>query len=296
LEQDGEWLISVQEPGRRYPIVRGIPLLIDDDQSVFQVNEIKAAAEAVRPLPQRTVRGAILRALPSLSRNYSGEANLRLLVELIQSRERPKVLIVGGGSVGVGVEALLRDPEIEVLESDIFVGDRTNLCCDAHQLPLADESIDGVLIQAVLGQTLDPWRCVGEIKRVLKRDGLVYAETPYVQQNAGGAYDFNRFTPLGHRRLFREFEEIRSGIQGGPGMVLAWSWRHLLLSTTRNRTLRASLHAIASLTAFWLPWLDRWLLGRPGAVDAASGVYFLGRRSTTVLSDRELVRSYNGCF
>ena len=51
-----------------------------------------------------------------------------------------------------------------------------------------------------------------EIYRVLKSDGIVYIETPFMQQVHGGKYDFTRFTYLGHRRLFARFQEIESGI------------------------------------------------------------------------------------
>jgi hypothetical protein len=35
-------------------------------------------------------------------------------------------------------------------------------------------------------------------------------------------------------------------------------------------------------------------MDEPGALDAASGFYFLGRKSATVLSDRDLLRLYRG--
>ena len=55
---------------------------------------------------------------------------------------------------------------------------------------------------------------------VYKDDGLVYADTPFMQQVHMGRYDFTRFTYLGHRRLFRKFEEIDSGAVSGPAMAL----------------------------------------------------------------------------
>ncbi len=86
---------------------------------------------------------------------------------------------------------------------------------------MTDESFDGVICQAVLEHVLDPYRCVEEIHRVLRPNGLVYAETPFMQQVHGGTHDFTRFTHLGHRRLFRKFAEVDSGVVCGPGMALA---------------------------------------------------------------------------
>jgi ubiquinone/menaquinone biosynthesis C-methylase UbiE len=65
---------------------------------------------------------------------------------------------------------------------------------DGHQLPIADGSVDGVWIQAVLEHVLDPSIVVQEIHRVLTPGGVVYAETPFMQPVHEGAYDFTRFS------------------------------------------------------------------------------------------------------
>ncbi len=56
-----------------------------------------------------------------------------------------------------------------------------------------------------------------EIHRVLRPGGIVYADTPFLQQVHEGAYDFTRFTDSGHRFLFRRFERIDSGSVAGCG-------------------------------------------------------------------------------
>ena len=54
------------------------------------------------------------------------------------------------------------------------------------------------------------------------------------------------------------------------------------------------MRIFAGYTAFWLKYFDHLLIDKPGALDAASGYYFLGRKSTVVLSDRELLGLYRG--
>ena len=117
-----------------------------------------------------------------------------------------------------------------------------------------------------------------------------------MQQVHGGRYDFTRFTHLGHRRLFRKFAEVDSGAVCGPGMALAWSYQYFLLSFTRSRALRKLIQMFAALTAFYLKYFDSYLVERSGALDAASGCYFLGRKSDETLSDRELVKLYRGAM
>jgi ubiquinone/menaquinone biosynthesis C-methylase UbiE len=192
------------------------------------------------------------------------------------------------------MDALLASREIELIETDVGFGERTMLVCDAHDLPFIDNSFDGVVIQAVLEHVVDPFRCVEEIHRVLKADGLVYAETPFMQQVHLGPYDFTRFTHLGHRRLFRRFDEIDSGPVAGPGTVLGWSYEHFLLSFVSGTMPRLLVKVFARLTGSWLKYLDKLVEGRPGALDAASGYYFLGRKSEHTLHDRELIKLYRG--
>jgi ubiquinone/menaquinone biosynthesis C-methylase UbiE len=195
--------------------------------------------------------------------------------------------------LGEGMEQLLLAPEIELVETDVSFGPRTALISDAHNIPFVDSVFDAVIAQAVLEHVVDPHRCVEEIFRVLKPEGLVYAETPFMQQVHGGRYDFTRFTLHGHRRLFRRFEEVDSGMTGGPGMALAWSFSYFLQSISPGRVTGWALEAAARLTAFWLKYIDELVAKRPAAMDAAAGLYFLGRKSEHVLDDRDLVSLYD---
>jgi SAM-dependent methyltransferase len=235
--------------------------------------------------------------LPSLSQNLKARENYAALRELLLeegSERRPRVLVIGGSRVGQGMDEFADDPRLELIESDVSFGPRTALICDAHQLPLADGSVDAVVIQGVLQALVDPQACVAEIHRVLRPGGYVYAETPFMQQVCVARFDFTRFTHLGHRRLFRYFEEVRSGPVCGPGMALAWSYQYFLLSFFEGSRVRTAVKGFTRVTAFWLKYFDHHLIDRPGGIDAASGVYFLGRRSDTPLPDGELIAQYRG--
>ncbi len=153
-----------------------------------------------------------------------------------------------------------------------------------------------MIVQAVLEHVLDPYVCVKEIHRVLKTGGLVYAETPFMQQVHMGRHDFTRFTHLGHRRLFRFFEEIESGAMCGPGMALAWSYKYLMLSFSSNNATRKILVAFVSFTGFWLKYLDYLMINSPAALDGASGLYFMGQKTEIPLDDHSLIAGYRGAF
>ena len=70
------------------------------------------------------------------------------------------------------------------------------MIADAHYIPFRDGSFQGVLIQAVLEHVIEPEKVVGEIHRVLAKDGVVYSEI-FMQQVHEGAFDITRFSISG---------------------------------------------------------------------------------------------------
>ena len=167
----------------------------------------------------------------------------------------------------------------------MYASPNTQVVADGHFLPFRDGMFDGVWIQAVLEHVLDPPALVAEIHRVLKPTGLVYADTPFMQQVHEQAYDFTRFTLSGHRWLFRGFEEIDAGAVGGAGKALVWSIRYVALVAGLEHA-----HGDAGGDAVLLgAVLDRF--AKPGPkTDAASGVYFFGTESR-----RRAEREGHGC-
>lgn len=278
------------ECGRQFPILGGQPILVDFDQSILAEEEVRAraAGSAIRRGKPSGAKSAILHVM--LPPNRVAARNAERLIELSKAMaERPRLLIVGGGSEGEGTEALYSDPSLQLIAFDIYGSELTQFVADAHQTPLADATVDAVWIQAVLEHVLDPWRVAAEIHRVLKPGGLVYAETPFMQQVHEGPYDFTRFTESGHRWLFRQFEEVDSGVVLGPASQLLWSIDHAVRGTFRS--VRAGV--VAKMLLFWLRFLDR-LIPRDYASDAASAVYFLGRKSGTAMQPKEMVAYYKG--
>lgn len=281
----------------QFPIINGVPILINEHASVFSIGDFVTQQATFFNLSRRqSIVGRVENLLPSLHRSDRSQKNYQQLAQLLlQQTATPVVLVIGGSILGRGLGALLSHcPALQLIESDVSFGPRTIVICDAHDIPFADLSFDAVIAQAVLEHVVDPERCVSEIYRVLKHNGILYAETPFMQQVHGGRYDFTRFTHLGHRRLFRRFSEIDSGIVDGPGTALAWAYQYFLLSFVQSVPARAVVRAFAQLTSFYLKYIDRYLERKPGSLDAASGYFFLGRRSEQILSDKELLTLYRG--
>ena len=293
LEPDGQLVTPDRE--RAYPSIDGVPVLLAPENPLFppKVADPPDGRSSVRS----RLKDATKRLLPSRSLPVGSRERYRELAARLSNGGRggAQVLVVGGGELGQGMEPLAEDPNISLVETDVYLSPRVDVICDAHELPFADGVFDAVVIQAALEHVLSPERVVEELHRVLKRDGLVYAETPFMQQVHEGPYDFTRFTDMGHRFLFRSFDELDRGVVCGPAMGLVWSIRYLARSLPRrSRSATAMLDAVATMLFFWLKYLDRWVVDHPGARDGASGLYFLGRRRDGPIADPDLLSTYVG--
>jgi len=273
-----------------FPVVQGQPVLVDFADSVVRPEWFARAQDdysliGARRGFLRAMKGRLFGTADISSRNF---IRLRSLLKSLQV-ERPVVLMVGAATKGMGTDVLYDDKAIAQLAFDVYPSAITNFVADGHKIPLADESVDAVCIQAVLEHVLDPGRVAIEVARVLKPGGLVYAETPFMQQVHEGAYDFTRFTELGHRWLWRNFETLERGALGGPGLSLYWSVKYFLRGLTRSK----AIADMASIPFGIFALLDRFV---PEAhrVDGANGVYFMGRKTARSLAIGEVVGEYLG--
>jgi uncharacterized protein YbaR (Trm112 family) len=280
-----------------YPVVNGVPILINADNSVFAIEDYLPKPEVTHSNNATTtgrasgLRAAYLRVAHALSeaRVVSLPFHLDKILAAIAEDigARPRVLVIGSG------EDRYKEPA-DFVYTDVAYSDGLDAIADAHDLPFADAEFDFVLAISVLEHVADPQRAVDEIWRVLRPRGCVYASTPFLQPVHMGAYDFTRFTYLGHRRLFRRFADIESGMGLGPGKVLAWSVQSLLANLANGKTYRSAARLVSLLITLPVLYLDVLARNKPGAIDGAGSVFFYGRKQEIAISDRELVALYRG--
>jgi SAM-dependent methyltransferase len=234
--------------------------------------------------------------IPEMGHNLNAGRGFVMFKNEIKRRTdgQATVLVIGAGQGGLGTSDLYNDQAIKTINSDILPSANLDIIADAHYLPIADSSCDGVVIQAVLEHVLDPAGVVAEIHRVLKPGGVVYAETPFMQMVHERAYDYTRFTDLGHRNLFKYFSEIDRGITGGAGMSLAWAWCYFLRAFTSGKRSALAAVVLGRFMTFPLLFIDGWLAQKPGSYDACSGCYFLGTKSDRPITHTQLVESFRG--
>ena len=74
----------------------------------------------------------------------------------------------------------------------------------------------------------NPFKASKEIVRVLKRNGILYSELPFLQSIHEKEFDFTRFTLNGHLKLFSSLRIREKGISKGFYIVVLWMLRDQL--------------------------------------------------------------------
>jgi hypothetical protein len=117
------------------------------------------------------------------------------------------VLVVGGGTIGNGVDAIYADRRARVTGFDIYSSPLTQFIADAHRIPLADASVDADVIQAVLEHVLE--QAGWSMPRRLSCSRSMRAPTSSSATRAAVTATCSR-----------SFQEIAAGPVAGPGTQL----------------------------------------------------------------------------
>ena len=291
LEKKGD-VLRCGNCGMQHPIVDGIPVLLHREKSVFDADEVIGHYRSATPTTRHRLFRTLRRFVPRIGSNLAANRVSDRLHEMLQSVANPRVLVVGGGDSGAGMQGLLDDPRYAIVESDVYFGPRCNIIADGHNLPFQCNSFDAVICQAVLEHVVRPQACIDEIHRVLKPRGVLFVDIPFMYPVHMGAYDFTRFSLGGLRLACRWFEECDAGMSGGPWQAVAWTIFYSALASSTSRIWAAFVWFVLPWFIFWLHYLDNLLKRKPQAGDAASGVYFLGKKSDRPRIDREIIRQY----
>jgi SAM-dependent methyltransferase len=163
---------------------------------------------------------------------------------------------------------------------DRFITDNTDLVADIHNMPLNDQCFDGIFCTGTLEHVEDPQKSLSEMYRLLKKDGIIHIEVPFIQGYHADPHDYWRWTLEGLKTLCSKagFSEIESGSHMGPTSSLNWIVNEYLICVFGNGIF-GNMIAYAMRFAFMpLRYLDYLLIRNQHSVRIASGFFFVGRK------------------
>ncbi len=199
-----------------------------------------------------------------------------LLRSPIIYRPGERVVHIGGGPQ--------RNHPLEI-NLNLFPGANIDIVGDAEKLPIADESIDVIISNAVLEHVRDLAAVTSEMNRVLKPGGHVYVEIPFVQHyhthDGRGVHfeDYRRLTKPGLAEALKFCRRIDSGACVGPvssvvQMANALA-KSLWLAPWYQRCVRHAYYSIGNVLVAIDEWLPDHVIERS---TIPSGIYFFGRK------------------
>jgi len=162
-----------------------------------------------------------------------------------------------------------------VINIDIFEHKGVDIIASLKELPLKNDSVDGIICDNVLEHVENPSLAIQEMYRVLKPGGYLYVSTPFLYPFHGSPSDYQRWTKKGMEHLLRDFLIKDSSLRAGPASALTiWCcYAFATLFSFGNDRLYWLLINMALFIFFPIKILDLILNHLPNAVNMAASIY-----------------------
>lgn len=95
-------------------------------------------------------------------------------------------------------------PRGKFIGVDFDLNSDAEVIADNHRLPFKDNSFDAIIASEVLEHSADEYQFIKEMRRVAKKNALVYISLPFIFPLHGVPHDFNRFTKYKLNNLFKD--------------------------------------------------------------------------------------------
>lgn len=135
--------------------------------------------------------------------------NLKKFITKSVNRYYKKGLFVLNIGAGGEFEQILKKKGVDLKSIDIDKKRKPDFHLSIENLSqIKSNSIDIIFCLEVLEHVKNPQKGILEIKRVLKKDGIIIGSTPFLHPIHDEPYDFYRYTRYGLRHIFNSFKEI----------------------------------------------------------------------------------------
>jgi ubiquinone/menaquinone biosynthesis C-methylase UbiE len=115
---------------------------------------------------------------------------------------------------------------------------KVDVICEAVNLLFDDNSFDTVFSTQVIEHVEDPFKMLGEMYRVLKKDGIVIISAPFCWELHEQPYDFFRYSKYGLHAMFKRhnLEILELKANGGKWAAIFQMNINMIYSTFAKKT------------------------------------------------------------
>ena len=125
-----DYLQSEADSQIRYPVVNDIPVLINNQNSIFSIEDFTKQVNTTFELDETAFRKLVKKWMPKITHNISAKKNYDELISLLPSNA--KILVIGGSIKGQGMDRVYAADSFEIIGTDVSFGPYTKMICDAY--------------------------------------------------------------------------------------------------------------------------------------------------------------------
>lgn len=267
--------ILVCKNNHTFNVINNVPILLSKNSKItIRKSLATKSARSMRSeyeLSKKTMLKQFIKTITTVPNVSIEMFDSQKLFDKVTQNEDPKLFVV---SIGGGP---FRDRKT-IINLNIDIYPNVEIVGDAHNLPFKNNSLDGVVINAVLEHLEYPELAVQEIYRVLKKGGYVIAETPFLQHYHGYPSHFQNYTLTGHNYLFRQFKILESGAIVGPFSTIVTLIMNLPEDLITNKYVRKITLYFLGLILLPLRYIDVFFKKNPNIFKITGGVYLFAQK------------------
>ena len=104
---------------------------------------------------------------------------------------------IAGKGLDIGHDGTYEFSSDSITRLNIYAGKNIDVVCDGETYPFENETFDKIMLRCILEHVKKPLNILKECNRILKPNGKIVIEVPFVNPIHAAPDDYLRFTPNG---------------------------------------------------------------------------------------------------